>query len=31
MESDAIRTRFWSEFDAFVNARLSEPARARPL
>ena len=31
MESDAIRARFWSEFDAFVNARLSEPVRMRPL
>jgi lysophospholipase len=28
MEKDSIRARFWSEFDAFVNARLSEPARA---
>jgi len=28
MEQDSIRARFWSEFDAFVNARLSEPARA---
>lgn len=26
-EKDAIRARFWSEFDAFVNARLSESAR----
>jgi lysophospholipase len=26
MESDSIRKRFWSEFDAFVSARLSEPA-----
>jgi lysophospholipase len=31
MERDAIRARFWSEFDAFVNVRLSEPARMRPL
>jgi lysophospholipase len=31
MESDAIRTRFWSAFDAFVNARLTEPAHARPI
>jgi lysophospholipase len=31
MEKDSIRARFWSEFDAFVNARLSEPARMRPL
>jgi lysophospholipase len=31
MENDAIRARFWSEFDAFVNVRLSEPARMRPL
>jgi lysophospholipase len=28
MEKDDIRARFWSEFDAFVNARLGEPARA---
>jgi lysophospholipase len=27
MEKDSIRARFWSEFDAFVNARLDEPAR----
>lgn len=27
MENDAIRARFWSEFDMFVNARLSEPVR----
>jgi lysophospholipase len=27
MEKDAIRSRFWAEFDAFVNGRLSEPAR----
>jgi lysophospholipase len=27
-EKDPIRARFWSEFDAFVNARLGEPARA---
>jgi lysophospholipase len=27
-EKDTIRARFWSEFDAFINARLSEPARA---
>jgi lysophospholipase len=26
MESDAIRARFWREFDAFVQERLSEPA-----
>ena len=26
MENDAIRARFWREFDAFVEARLSEPA-----
>ena len=25
MERDAIRNRFWSEFDAFVAARLAEP------
>jgi lysophospholipase len=30
MESDAIRARFWSAFDAFVSARLTEPVRARP-
>jgi lysophospholipase len=29
MESDAIRARFWSAFDAFVNGRLTEPASAR--
>jgi lysophospholipase len=28
MEKDAIRARFWSEFDAFVSARLGEPARS---
>ena len=28
MEKDSIRARFWSEFDAFVNGRLGEPARA---
>ena len=28
MESDAIRARFWSEFDAFVDVKLSQPARA---
>ena len=27
MENDSIRARFWAEFDAFVNARLSAPAR----
>jgi lysophospholipase len=27
-EKDAVRARFWSEFDAFVNTRLSEPARS---
>ena len=26
MENDAIRARFWREFDAFVEARLAEPA-----
>jgi len=28
MENDTIRARFWTEFDAFVKAKLSEPARA---
>jgi lysophospholipase len=28
MENDQIRARFWSEFDAFVNAMLNAPARA---
>ena len=28
MESDGIRARFWSEFDAFVDAKIGEPARA---
>ena len=28
MENDSIRTRFWAEFDAFVEPKLSEPARA---
>jgi lysophospholipase len=28
MENDAIRARFWAEFDTFVNEHLSQPARA---
>lgn len=31
MESDPIRAHFWSEFDAFMEVRLSEVARTRPL
>jgi len=27
MENDSIRARFWAEFDAFVDARLSGPVR----
>jgi len=30
MENDAIRARFWREFDAFVAARLAEPGRFSP-
>jgi lysophospholipase len=31
MESDQIRARFWAEFDAFVQERLNQIARSRPL
>ena len=31
MENDAIRARFWAEFDTFVDSRLNQLALARPL